>query len=160
MLMMRLVGEGQSRRISVRDAAVRTGFYRRTQPDGTTIDDVEAMLGQLESNTLPLLPEVRGSWPLSPEAKGQLAFLFGHQLVRGPRWWAWYEERTRLFVDEKVRGEAMLPDGGLGTAEEIQQFEDDLLSSVRRRRLPGLRSPLWMPTERTRGQAAPPPPQR
>lgn len=132
MLVMRLVGEAEGRLISVRNAAVRTAFYRRRRHDGTSIDDVEWSLSQLENQTLPILPRVRESWPLSGDEKGKLAFLFGYQLVRGPHWRAWYEDRTRNFVEESVRGEPRSPDGGLGTEEEIQDFEQELLGSTPR----------------------------
>jgi hypothetical protein len=61
--------------VSVKDAAVRRGFYRRERPDGTAIDDVAWMLSQLESNTLPTRFRVRESWPLSRDEKSKLTEL-------------------------------------------------------------------------------------
>jgi hypothetical protein len=131
LIMMRLVGEADSRRISVKDAGVRKAFYRRMRPDGTSIDDVEWSLSQLEQKTLPLLSRIRDLWPLSSDDKHALAFLFGNLLVRGPRWLDWYESGTRTFVEKDVRGVPMLPDSGLATEEEIREFEAELLGSTR-----------------------------
>src|SRR4051794_33987994 len=77
MIMMRLVGESESNRISVRDAAVRTGFYKRQRRDGSRIDDIEWSLSKLENASIPLLSEVRDRWPLETDAKQRLAQLFG-----------------------------------------------------------------------------------
>jgi hypothetical protein len=133
-LMMHLVGKTTSRPISPRDAGVRGAFYRRTRPDGTTIDDVEWSLSQLENNTLPLLPKVRDLWPLTPDVKQKIAQLFGYQFVRGPHWRTWYERMTRDFVTERVRGEEMAirADESLATEEEVQEFEQYLLGSTPR----------------------------
>jgi hypothetical protein len=50
-----------------------------------------------------LLRSFAEEWPLSTQEKVQLAELFGYQLLRGPRWKAEYEERTRRFVEEYDR---------------------------------------------------------
>ncbi len=135
MVGMRLVGEAESRLVSVRDAAVRTSYYRRTRPDGEEIDDVEWSLSVLENEAIPALRNVRESWPLSTEEKAKLAQLFGYQLVRGPRWRDWYESATRKFVDDEVR-DAPVPlrndSGESTTTEEIESFEQQLLSSTAR----------------------------
>jgi Protein of unknown function (DUF4238) len=122
----------RSRLVSVRDAGVRTAFYRREHPDGTPIDDIEWSLSELERKTLPVLPCVADSWPLAQDDKSKLAFLFGYQLVRGPRWRAWFDERTRTFVEESVRDQPKVPGGGLETEDEIDQFEQQLRGSTRR----------------------------
>jgi hypothetical protein len=130
-LMMRLVGEAQSVPVSPKNAGVRAAFYRRERPNGAAIDDIEWSLSVLESNTLPLLPNVRDAWPLDDEDKSKLAFLFGYQLVRGPRWRAWYEQGTRQFIDQNVRTQPMRPGSGLETEAEIQAFEKVFLGSTR-----------------------------
>jgi hypothetical protein len=104
MIAMRLVGETESRTISVKDAAVRTDYYSRTRPKtGERIDDVEWSLGVLENVAIPTLRKVRDEWPPPADEKAKLAQLFGYQLVRGPRWREWYESATDKFVDEFVR---------------------------------------------------------
>jgi len=133
-VMMRLVGETKSQLISVRDAGVRKGFYSRTRPDGTRIDDVEHSLAHLEHNTLHLLPKIRDLWPLAPENKQKLAQLFGYQFVRGPRWREWYETMSRSFVQDQVREERMQirADDTPTTEEDIVELEEFLLGDTRR----------------------------
>jgi hypothetical protein len=135
MLGMRLVGDAESRLISVRDAAVRTGYYRRTRPDGAEIDDVEWSLSVLENVAIPALRNVRAAWPLPTEEKAKLAQLFGYQLVRGPRWREWFDNATREFVVKRVRNapEPLRTDAGSpATTEDIERFEQQLPGSTSR----------------------------
>lgn len=98
---LRLVGAAASTTVSIDDAGVRRRFYRRTRPDGTEIDDIEWSLSHLEDAVASVLREVEDRWPLTPRDKGTLAEFFGLQLVRGPRWMAWWEERTTNWVAEQ-----------------------------------------------------------
>lgn len=88
----------------VKNVGTRRRFYERTRPGtGVKVNDVEAMLGEGEAKATPLLRSFADRWPLSSPEKIQLAELLGYQLLRGPRWKAEYEERTRRFVEEYDR---------------------------------------------------------
>lgn len=134
MLALRLDGEAAGEPISVRDAAVRTDFYRRERPDGTMIDDIEWSLGELENITSPILHDIANRWPLTHEDKMKLATLFGIQLVRGPRWKEWHEEETRKFFEEqRLSGQVQVDEDGEATAEEVlNEAELHLLGSTPR----------------------------
>src|SRR4051812_8490684 len=69
---------------NVKTAGTRGAFYRRTRPDGTEIDDIEASLSVLESSVQPVFADVRAGEPLTLERKSALAQFFGMQMVRGP----------------------------------------------------------------------------
>jgi hypothetical protein len=85
----------------IANVGTRRRFYERKRPgSGARISDVEWSLGQGEAAATPLLRSFDERWPLSAEEKAQLAELFAYQLLRGPRWKAEYEERTRRFVKE------------------------------------------------------------
>jgi hypothetical protein len=59
--------------ISVRDAAVRKNFYRRTRPGtGETIYDVEWSLGELKRVALPVIAKLPELWRLEEEYKGRV----------------------------------------------------------------------------------------
>jgi hypothetical protein len=100
MIGVRLVRERLQKVLAVESVGTRRRFYRRQRPDGTEIDDVEWSLGQGESKAAPLLRSFHENWPLRGGEKAMLAELFAYQLLRGPRWKAEYEERTRRFLDE------------------------------------------------------------
>lgn len=126
MLEMRLKGEPAPRLVSVRDAAVRTGFYARTRPDGSRIDDIEWSLSHLENAAAPLLRELRERWPFSTQEKATLAQLFGYQLIRGPRWKESYEALTRSFVHEQRNAEWPTND----VPDAVEKLGQHLLSST------------------------------
>jgi hypothetical protein len=109
----------------VENVGTRRRFYQRERPSGEKINDIEWSLGQGEAAATPLLRSFSTRWPLMPEEKGQLAELFAYQLLRGPRWKAEYEGRTRQFIEEFER-----QPGRRGTAShEDTEF---LLSDSRR----------------------------
>jgi hypothetical protein len=89
----------------VENVGTRRRFYERQRPDGTKIPDVEWSLGEGERAAAPLLRSFDTQWPLSIGEKTQLAELFAYQLLRGPRWKAEYEERTRHWVEKYDREE-------------------------------------------------------
>jgi hypothetical protein len=130
MLALRLDGALAERPISVRDAAVRTDFYRRERPDGTKIDDIEWSLSELENATSPILRDIANRWPLVHEDKMKLATLFGVQLVRGPRWKEWHEEETRKFFAEQRRSRTVAAE--TTTEEVLNTTERHLLGSTAR----------------------------
>lgn len=85
MIGMRLVDDPAKETIvSIRDAAVRKRFYRRTRPDGTPIDDVEWALGRIEGPAGPILRELEQRWPLSFDDKRVLGELFALQVLGAP----------------------------------------------------------------------------
>lgn len=134
MLALRLDGKAVDEPISVRDAAVRTDFYRRERPDGQMIDDIEWSLGELENITSPILRDIANRWPLTPEDKMKLATLFGIQLVRGPRWKEWHEEETRKFFEQqRLSGRVQVDEDHEATAEDVlDETERHLLGSTPR----------------------------
>jgi hypothetical protein len=78
---------------NIRNAGTRGPYYRRTRPDGSTIDDIETSLSFIEEAVRPVFDAVLGGAPLTVERKGTLAQFFGIQIVRGP---AFFEQRTEL----------------------------------------------------------------
>lgn len=94
----------------VKNVGTRRRFYERERPgSGDKINDIEWSLGTGEAAATPLLRSFDERWPLSTEEKVQLAELFAYQLLRGPRWKAEYEERTRRFIEEYERRDTQLP---------------------------------------------------
>jgi hypothetical protein len=119
---MRLRDSAQEAKlISLRDAAVRSGFYIRYRPDGSRIDDVESSFQGIENVTAPILRRIDRR-RLSPEDKQKLAQLFALQYLRVPRWRRWYDELSRESVD-RLRpgaGEALEGDRPV-TTEELER---------------------------------------
>ena len=82
---MRLIGSRRSVLVSVRDAGVRTDYYRRERPGtGEVIYDVEWSLAQGEAAALPVIANLRARWPLSDEDKAKVGEFISLQHVRGP----------------------------------------------------------------------------
>lgn len=113
-----LVPEG--RRLAdqpIENVGTRRRFYARERPSsGMRINDIEWSLGQGEAAATPLLRSFHERWPLPPAEKGQLAELFAYQLLRGPRWKAEYEKRTRQFIAEYDQSAGV--ERSLASAEE------------------------------------------
>jgi hypothetical protein len=134
-LMLVIDGKALEKPISIDSAAIRKRFYRRIRPDGTPIDDVEWSLSQLEGGIASTLQSVRDCWPLPLEGgKAPLSEFFAMQLVRGPRWKTWLEQRVRKMVGELRRNpEPLRRDSGLliaVTQKAINETEDHLLSET------------------------------
>jgi hypothetical protein len=96
---------------SVKNAGVQKGFYKRTRPDGSRIDDIEWSLSHIEAVATPVLREIESHWPPDLPTKAMLAEFFGMQLIRGHRWRRWHETFTREHVDKHRRGAAPNPTG-------------------------------------------------
>jgi hypothetical protein len=132
MIGMRLVdGADEEEVISIRDAAVRKRFYRRTRPDGTSIDDIEHSLGSIETRVGPILRDLEARWPLNFEAKRILGEFFAVQLLRGVRWRKGYEKRTARLVEDYRRSGLFaqeVTESGL-TPEEISERNREFFSS-------------------------------
>jgi hypothetical protein len=86
--------------MNVRDAATRPRFYRRTRPDGTEIDDIEASLSRIEDAVGPVFGELERGLPLDFDRKNVLAQFIGVQVARSP---AFFEQNTAI-IDEVVGG--------------------------------------------------------
>jgi hypothetical protein len=111
----------------IRNVGTRRRFYDRERLDGTNIGDIEWSLGQGEAAATPLLRSFDEKWPPSIDEKTQLAELFAYQLLRGPRWKAEYEERTRRWIEEYDRtADAQLPPA------ELEKQNAALLSNTHR----------------------------
>jgi len=145
MIGMRLVGEpGTEKVISIKDAAVRKRFYRRTRPDGAPIDDVEHSLGLIERRAAPILGEIEERWPLSFEDKRVLGEFFALQVLRSPRWRRDYAVRTRRLVEEYRASDLFaeeIADSGR-TPDEVADRSHEFFASdsFRLRRMLGMSS--------------------
>ncbi len=80
--------------MKVGNAGVRSRYYRRDRPDGSSIDDVEASLSVVEGAAATPLREIIFGEPLTMERKAALAQFFAVQLLRGP---AFFEQREELL---------------------------------------------------------------
>jgi Protein of unknown function (DUF4238) len=131
---LHLAGRPGCRLISIRDAAVRTDFYKRTRPDGTVIYDVEWSLQHLDSAAAPVLRAIVDRWPLDLDDRGKLAAFFGYQLVRGPRWKEWHERKTHEILDELRRAGRIPvdPEGKLSEEEIFAAAKQELLTDTQR----------------------------
>jgi Protein of unknown function (DUF4238) len=90
---MRLVGSRGSRLVGVRDAGVRSDYYRRERPgSGETIYDVEWSLAQGEAAALPVIADLPARWPLTNEDKAKVGQFMALQHLRGPAFRAWHEK--------------------------------------------------------------------
>lgn len=119
--------------VSVKDAAVRGPFYRRTRRDGSKIDDVEASLAHLESTTAPLFDALTRAWPPTLATKGALAELFAFQIVRGPRWKEWHREFLARSMEERRRDPTITRESGLVvpiSAKDLDALESELASDT------------------------------
>jgi hypothetical protein len=96
-------------RLHVQNAGTRSRFYRRTRPDGTPIDDVEASLDVLEGVAGPVLKEVAGGAPLSVERKGVLTQFLGMQMLRGPAFFTKQRLDTERFIGQSLTKEHLKP---------------------------------------------------
>jgi hypothetical protein len=96
---MRLAGRNEPVLIGVRDAAVRTDFYKRDRPGtGETIYDIEWSLAQGERAALPVVANLAERWPLELDDKGKVGQFFALQHLRGPAFRAWHETRVQHEV--------------------------------------------------------------
>jgi hypothetical protein len=93
-IVLRRPGSSVERLVSVRDAGVRTNFYRRQRPGtGETVYDIEWTLGQLESAAMPVVSRLPDCWPLAREEKGKVGQFVGVQFARGPAYKGWFESQ-------------------------------------------------------------------
>ena len=103
--------------LDVQKAGTRSRYYRRTRPDGTQIDDVEASLDVLENVSGPVLAELAAGAELTPEHKGIITQFIGMQMVRGPAFFSQHRERVMAAVRRELTAPehvkpALLSDSG------------------------------------------------
>lgn len=91
-------GRSDCVRLHVQNAGTRSRFYRRTRPDGTPIDDIEASLDVLEGVAGPVLRAVADGAPLTENRKGVLAQFLAVQMLRGPAFFAKQHVDVEEFV--------------------------------------------------------------
>jgi hypothetical protein len=82
--------------LRIQNAGTRSRFYRRQRPDGTEIDDVEAMLAEVERIAAPVLRQVATNETFTAHHRDVLTQLLGIQMLRGP---AFFSERHRSVED-------------------------------------------------------------
>jgi hypothetical protein len=120
--------------LPVENVATRRSFYRRTRPDGTSIDDGEWSLSQIESAAAPILADLSSRWDgLTLRSKATLAEFFAIQMVRGPRWKEWWESHTRKSMESlRHNPEPILKDGLWIpiTQSAVNQLEDHVLQDT------------------------------
>jgi hypothetical protein len=86
--------------MNIRDAATRPRFYRRTRPDGTEIDDIEASLSRIEDAVRPVFDDLERGLPLDSARKNVLAQFIGVQVARSPAFF----EQDAAIIDEVLGG--------------------------------------------------------
>lgn len=132
---MRRVGVAGSRIIGIRDAGVRKNFYRRERPGtGETIYDVEWSLQQAETAALPIIADLRASWPIDLDDKSKVGQFFALQHLRGPAFRSWHEEHIAAVIDD-IRANpeaALMPHPGRTTSQVIQELEAAMTSDTYR----------------------------
>jgi Protein of unknown function (DUF4238) len=94
------VDSGETKSVSVRDAAVRKHFYSVKRPDGTHDVEFERRLGEFEGKAVPLLRTIETSWPLRGQERAIVAEYIALQVVRGPVWRARAHEIGRVTLEE------------------------------------------------------------
>lgn len=94
MIACHFVGGGDSKEVSIRDAAVRTDFYVHRHPDGTRATEIEQAFGPTEGQAVQIMREVDDRWPLNDDDHGTLSEFLALQFVRSPAWRA-YHDATR-----------------------------------------------------------------
>lgn len=97
---------GRCLNLKVEKVGTRRRAYRRTRPDGSEIDDIEASLGVLEARVSPVLRSVAGGEPIDDEAKAGLAQFFAMQMVRGPLFFSVTQEIAEQHVREGITAES------------------------------------------------------
>lgn len=83
--------------LKVENAGTRSRAYRRTRPDGTEIDDVEASLAGMEDIAGPVLAEVVAGAAIDLQAKAIIAQFVAVQMLRGPMF---FETANTIALDQ------------------------------------------------------------
>lgn len=96
-------------KLNVANAGTRSRFYRRKRSDGTEIDDFEAMLAELENVAGPVLRDIAGDAPLTPDRKGVLAQFLAVQMLRGPAFFSQHHVNIERFVPKTLTRKHVKP---------------------------------------------------
>ncbi|MFJ8476578.1 DUF4238 domain-containing protein [Kitasatospora sp. NPDC094011] len=80
------IPEGRSKLVSTRSATVVEDFYMVETADGTMTDELEDVLGRLETAAAPAIRALvnRTAWPISPETRAAVAAWAAMQHLRTP----------------------------------------------------------------------------
>jgi Protein of unknown function (DUF4238) len=131
---MRLAGSQESLVVGVKDAGVRSDFYRRERPSGEAIYDVEWSLAEAESVAIPVVRALGERWPPTSEDKSKVAQFFALQHVRGPVFRRWHEDHVAQIAAE-LRTEPSKfanPQSSLSPEQAIEEYIARLKSSTYR----------------------------
>lgn len=109
------------RRISVRDAGVRSHFYSVQRDDGTYNTSVEVDLSRFESQAIPALRDIDGHWPLTGADRVVVSEFVALQMARGPHWRTWITDLgTSSLANMKASGEyAVLTEQAWSVVERV-----------------------------------------
>jgi hypothetical protein len=131
---MRLVGSDECKSIGVRDAGVRSDFYRRERPSGETTYDVEWSLAEAENTALPVVSSLAHRWPPDPQEKATVGQFFALQHVRGPAFKAWFERdsKPRLAALRAEPARFTKPGITVSPEEAIEEYIEHLESNTYR----------------------------
>jgi hypothetical protein len=132
---MRRPGTTQSMLVGVKDAGVRTNFYRRARPEtGETIYDVEWSLQVTETAALPVIADLRARWPLAREDRDKLGQFLALQHVRGEAFRRWHERRVESVLDRARANpnEALIADPTRTSEQTLGQLTSALTSDTYR----------------------------
>ena len=109
--------------VSIDDAAVQR-VYRRVRPDGTTIDDVEWSLSQMEGALAPIIQDLKGNWPPNLGCGQSPA----RGVLRIP-------VRERSAMEEVARGQAQGMDRRIAPQPRTDPPPSGLLIAVTQKRI-------------------------
>lgn len=128
-------GSTQCVSMSTKRAGTRGPYYRRTRPDGTTIDDVEASLAVVEDKTAPALQQLVAGAAPTIELKLRVAQFIAVQMVRGPEFFKQQQELVEKNVPkllDEIATPELLRAGGLDPATAESHFVESLTAETER----------------------------
>lgn len=133
---MRRVGSPADVFVGVRDAGVRTDFYRRERPaTGEPIYDVEWSLEQAERAAIPIIRDAANRWPIPAEDKSKIGQFLALQHLRGPAFRAWHDgEVAKISAELRANPKKWgRPPEGMSHEEAVERYiEEKLLTATYR----------------------------
>ncbi len=131
---MRLVGSQHPVAVGVKDAGVRSDFYRRERPSGEVIYDIEWSLAEAENVALPVVRALGESWPPTGDEKSKVAQFFALQYVRGPVYRSWHEGHVgQIAAQLRIEPSRFInPQSSLSPEEGIEKYIAGLQSNTYR----------------------------
>ena len=115
--------------LHVTQAGTRSRFYRRVRPDGTEIDDVEAMLGVLE-DVGPVLVEMANGARLTEERKGVLCQFLGMQMLRGPAFFSQHRFNVTELISESLTPSNVAPQLLSRTGGDMEVAKQEVIAKL------------------------------